>query len=199
LEATVFALDFSNQIIAPSLSAGSVAQAQLANQGETLHRGTEGAIAVDIGMLVGWPVSVTTEARHTYVHSVFSADRYMTGQSGDTVNVKGNRLPYAPEHNVTLALRIQHPSGASFRVDGTRIGSQFTDNFMTVEPLPNGRTGLIDAYTLVNLAGSYDFAGVTVFGTVKNLFDERYIASRRPQGIKAGLPRMLQIGVRTHF
>ena len=29
----------------------------------------------------------------------------------------------------------------------------------------------------------------------KNLFDERYIASRRPQGIKVGIPRFLSAGI----
>ncbi|MEO6331080.1 MAG: TonB-dependent receptor, partial [Gemmatimonadaceae bacterium] len=39
LEATAFYLDFTNQIIEPSLSAGSAADVALANQGATRHRG----------------------------------------------------------------------------------------------------------------------------------------------------------------
>jgi Fe(3+) dicitrate transport protein len=196
LEATGFLLDFSNQIIPPSLSAGSVAQAQLANQGETRHIGVETSLWVDWGVLAALPVSVTTELKHTYVDATFSADRLMVN-GRDTVNVRGNRLPYAPEHLLVAGVGVERVGGFMVRVDGVRVGDQFTDNFETVTPIPNGRTGLIPAYTVWNLSGSLQLpAGVTAFGSVKNLFDETYVASRRPEGIRPGLPRLLQIGLR---
>jgi Fe(3+) dicitrate transport protein len=199
MEATAFMLDFSNQIIAPSLSAGSAAGADLANQGETTHRGFESSLSVDVGILAGWPVSLVAEARNTLVRSEFAADRFMVAPGGDTVNVKGNRLPYSPEHTWTLGLALEHRGGVGIRVDGTRVGDQYGDNFMTVQADPTGRRGLIPAYTVWNVAASYPVAGTTLFGTIKNVRDETYIASRRPDGIKAGLPRMLQLGVRTSF
>jgi Fe(3+) dicitrate transport protein len=198
-EATGFLLDFSNQIIPPSLSAGSVAQAQLANQGETRHAGIEAGVRADWGLLAGLPLSLTTEVKHTFVHAVFSADRFMVS-GRDTVNVRGNRLPYAPENLWVAAFGLEHPSGLSIRVDGVRVDEQFTDNFETVEPLANGRNGLIPAYSVWNVAGSYRLiGGATFFGSVKNVGDATYIASRRPEGIRPGLPRMLQVGVRMNF
>jgi Fe(3+) dicitrate transport protein len=200
LEGTAFLLDFSNQIIPPSLSAGSVAQAQLANQGETSHRGLETSARVDWGQVAGLPVALTTELTHTFVRAVFAADRFMLGSGGDTVNVKGNRLPYAPRNLLVAAVGLELPTGFTLRVDGIRVDEQFADNFETVAPLSNGRNGLIPAHTLWNAAGSYALpGGMSVFGTVKNIFDASYIASRRPQGIKPGLPRMLQLGVRMEF
>jgi Fe(3+) dicitrate transport protein len=197
VEATAFLLDFSNQIIPPSLSAGSVAQATLANQGETRHAGVESAARIDWGEVAGLPFALTTELKHTYSHATFSADRYMRNLSGDTVNVRGNRLPYAPANLWIAALGIEHPAGATLRVDGLRVDGQYTDNFETVLPLPNGRTGLIPAHAVWNVSGSFRIAGgPTVFGTVKNVFDTTYIASRRPEGIRAGLPRLIQIGAR---
>jgi Fe(3+) dicitrate transport protein len=199
VEATGFVLNFSNEIIAPSLSAGSAAGAALANQGETRHRGFESSLSVDVGVLAGWPLSVVADARSTLLRSKFGADRFMVAPSGDTVNVNGNRLPYSPEGTWTLGLAVEHPRGAGLRLDGTRVGEQYSDNFMTVDPDATGRRGLIPSYTVWNVGASYPVAGATLFGTVKNLFDETYVASRRPDGIKAGLPRMLQVGVRTRF
>jgi Fe(3+) dicitrate transport protein len=65
----------------------------------------------------------------------------------------------------------------------------------------NGRIGLIAAYSTWNMAASYRLpvSGMTVFGTVKNLTDATYIASRRPEGIKPGVPRLVQAGVRMGF
>jgi hypothetical protein len=38
--------------------------------------------------------------------------------------------------------------------------------------------------------------GVTLLASVKNLADATFIASRRPEGIKPGAPRMVTVGVR---
>jgi Fe(3+) dicitrate transport protein len=200
-EATVFVLDFSNQIIPPSLSSGSVAQAKLANQGETRHVGAEGALAVDFGSLAGRAWALTGQVRHTWVDARFSAERVMRDASGQEVDVNGNRLPYAPEHLTNLSLAFDHPVGVSLSVDGSFVASQFADNFETVAPLANGRNGLIPAYRVWNASGAYRVprAGVEVFGSLKNVFDATYIASRRPEGIRAGLPRMLHLGLRTAF
>jgi Fe(3+) dicitrate transport protein len=198
LEATAFVLDFSNQIIAPSLSAGSVSQAQLANQGQTRHVGLESAISLDLGTVLRSPFAITSEVKHTYVHSSFTDDRFMVNAVGDTANVRGNALPYAPEHRWFTAVGLQIRPGARLHLDGTHVTSQFSDNFETVEPSANGRRGLIPAYSVWNVTGGYPIArsGVTVTASVKNLFDSTYIASRRPEGIRAGLPRMVQIGAR---
>lgn len=201
VEATAFLLDFSNQIIPPSLSSGSVAQARLANQGETRHVGLESAVGVDLGALMRWPFALTAEAKHTYVQTEFSADRFIRDARGETVNVRGNRLPYAPENLLVLEFGLDHPSGLNVQLDGIYVDEKFTDNFETLAPLPNGRNGRVPAYSVWNLATSYRLpvSGLTVFGTVKNLFDETYIASRRPQGIKPGLPRWMNLGVRVAF
>ncbi len=79
------------------------------------------------------------------------------------------------------------------------MGAQFTDNFQTVQAIPNGRNGQIPGYSVWDAAATYRLpwaGGITAFGAVKNLFDETYIASRRPEGIKPGLPRLLNVGVR---
>jgi Fe(3+) dicitrate transport protein len=201
MEATAFVLDFSNQIIPPSASGGAATQARLANQGETRHTGVEGALAVDFGALAGRAWALTGQVRHTYVQSRFSADRFIALSPTDTVNVRGNRLPYAPEHTTHLNLAFDHPAGVNLGVDASFVTSQFADNFETVAPTANGRNGQIPAYRVWNASGAYrlPWSGVSVFGTVKNVFDATYISSRRPEGIRAGLPRMVHLGVRTAF
>jgi hypothetical protein len=136
------------------------------------------------------------ELRHTLVRAEFSADRLIRTAAGDTVNVRGNRLPYAPEQKLSALVRLKLPSGVALRVDAAHVADQYTDDFETVTPSANGPIGLIPAYTLWNAAASYTLPslGVELFGTVKNLSDRTYVASRRPEGIEAGLPRTLQVG-----
>ncbi len=197
LEITAFALDFSNQIITPSLSAGSVSQARLANQGKTRHRGLEGAMSLDMGLISKGRAPFVVGGSATLVHAVFAGNRFMQSPAGDTVNIGGNALPYAPGARANVFLSIG-TAAHSLRADAIHVGAQFTDNFETVAGSRNGRTGRIPAYRMLDLAGRYRISArhdVTLVASVKNVSDASYIVSRRPEGIKAGLPRLLRIGV----
>jgi Fe(3+) dicitrate transport protein len=200
LDGTLFFLDFSNQIIEPSLSAGSVAQAQLANQGETRHRGVELTLGVDWGVVAGWGTSLRTEASYTYADARFANDRFMVDPVGDTVNVRGHRLPYAPAHRANLSVVLARRA-FTVRLDGVRVSEQFADNFETRAPSANGRNGVIPAHAVWAAAGSLAIPGTAVRleASVKNLFGATYVASRRPEGIKPGLPRHVQVGVEWVF
>ena len=44
-----------------------------------------------------------------------------------------------------------------------------------------------------------DLAGVRIAGSVKNVADRTYVASRRPEGIKVGLPRHATVGLSWEF
>lgn len=196
LEATVFVLDFTNQIIEPSLSAGSTTAAALANQGATRHEGVEVGGAIDLAKLAGRGLSVTLEGNWTFSNAVFSRDRFLAN-GADTVNVRGNTLPYAPRNRAHAALSVEHPAGIRVRVDGTFVGAQFSDNFETRSGSANGRLGEIPSFRVYDASLQYDIPGlegVRVTSAVKNLAGTTYIASRRPEGIKVGLPRLFSLG-----
>jgi Fe(3+) dicitrate transport protein len=125
----------------------------------------------------------------------------MVDPSGDTVNVNGNRLAYAPEHLLSVSATLAAPGRYSLHVDRVHVGAQFADNFETRAASANGRNGLIPPQTVWNAAGILwvPNANVRVVGAVKNLLDGGYIASRRPEGIKLGLRRHVQLGVEWEF
>jgi Fe(3+) dicitrate transport protein len=200
-EATAFLLDFTNQIIAPSLSAGSTTAAALANQGATRHRGVEVGGTFDAGKFLGRPYTLAFEGNYTWSHATFSRDRFLR-LGADTVNVRGNTLPYAPRSRAQVAVSFDHAAGVRARLDGSFVGAQFSDNFETVAATANGRIGEIPAYRVFDASLQYDvprLAGVTVSGSVKNIAGTTYIASRRPEGIKVGLPRLVTLGLSWDF
>jgi Fe(3+) dicitrate transport protein len=195
LETTLFLLEFSNQIIPSAQWAGSTSDAALANQGETRHLGLETALSLDVGTWFGAPGRVRAGGSYTFVRAHFTGDR-----EGDTQRlvVNGNRLPYAPEHTLTGRLSLRPLAAWTASLEGSYVSAQFADNFETVEATASGRVGLIPAHQVWNLTSQWALpgSGVALFGSVKNLLDERYIASRRPEGIKPGMPRQLVVGVR---
>ena len=202
LEATAFYLDFTNQIIEPSLSAGSAADVALANQGATRHRGVEAAVSLDFAKALGRPFGLIARFAATRTIAEFSRDRFLRSASGDTVNVRGNRLPYSPALTASGSVTLDHPSGLLVRLDGLHVAEQFADNFETRPGSANGRVGLIPAHRVFDLAARYRlpvWTGLSFSATVKNLAGRKYIASRRPEGIKPGLPRTAFAGLDWEF
>ena len=202
LEATAFYLDFSNQIIAPSLSAGAVSQAALANQGATRHRGVEASITFDVAKALQQPFGLIARLGATHVNAVFSRDRFIRAASGDTVNVRGNDLPYAPRLTASGSITLSAGAGLEARIDGLYVGEQFADNFETVEASPTGLVGRIPSYRVYDLSVRYGIPlleSASVSANIKNLFGARYIASRRPEGIKPGIPRTAFVGLSLGF
>ena len=86
-------------------------------------------------------------------------------------------------------------------MSGTYVSSQFSNDLNTIEPSSDGRIGKIPAYFVADASLRYHIPAwkMNVSASVKNLTDERYIASRRPQGIKVGIPQMFVLGLEKKF
>ena len=197
-ELTYFNMDFDNQIIPSSQSSGGVGFG-FTNAGRTLHRGIEASLIIKNREIVNnWKGSF--DVNTTYVKATFNADQFLT-QAGEEVNIRGRRLPYAPELTISSALTIESPFGMGLRVTNNYVGEQYGDQLNTITPSNNGRIGLIDSYNLID-ANLYQRIAKwnTVFNlSIKNLSNERYIASRRPEGIRVGIPRFVTAGIDFKF
>jgi Fe(3+) dicitrate transport protein len=196
LEMTGFRMDFSNQIIPVAESAGGIGFG-VVNAGATLHQGIESALVFDIGQLLGLKsVNLQYDINATYVQSTFSEDRF----KGDT-NINGNRTPYAPEWLINTAVTLESNMGLGARINANYVGNQFTDEINSVAPSVDGRTGEIPSYFLMDANVFYNVAkwNSRFNVSVKNIFNERYIANRRPQGIRVGIPRFITMGYEFRF
>ncbi len=195
-EVTAFYLDFSNQIIPVSESAGGTGSG-LVNGGETIHEGIELGLSFDLSELGEVQYNVKLDVSATFQNAIFAADRFQT-IGIESVNLSGNQTPYAPKMLLSSALAIESPFGLTARLTNTFIGEQFTDPLNTLSPSANGRDGKLDSYLLTDFQLIYAFPKVenlSVSMSVKNLTNDRYISSRRPQGIRVGLPRFISFGV----
>jgi len=123
---------------------------------------------------------------------VFDSDRFVATEQGP-VNIRGNRTPYAPAFLQTATLSYLYDARWGLTASLTMAGRQYTDERNTLIPSADGRTGRIDGYRVLDLNGSCQFRKLPlkVGIAAKNLTDERYIVTRRPQGIRLGLARYL--------
>jgi Fe(3+) dicitrate transport protein len=200
-ELTGFYMDFANQIIPVSESSGGTGSG-LVNGGRTIHAGVESGISVDAGKLLSSKYVYRLDVNVTYVHATFNADRFMEDETSNTMmNVKGNATPYAPKLWLSATALFEAPFGLGIQFSGLYVSSQFTDPLNTVTPSADGRNGKLPAYFVLDGTARYTIPKIrtTVSLSVKNMLNERYIASRRPQGIKVGLPRFISAGIDFNF
>lgn len=206
IESTLFRLDFSNQVIPGSIAAGN--PAGVVNAGKSLHQGLEFLATGDTraaGLTEGW--ALTGRVAWTWLADAkFTADRCepLAGSialapcDAGEVNVRGRRLPYAPEHTITAMLGFA-AGPVRGEAEFVRISSQFGDSINTLAIAANGQSGQIPAYGIWNLALNWDVGNhLTLFGTVKNVADKTYIVDLI-RGILPGSPRLVQVGASMRF
>jgi Fe(3+) dicitrate transport protein len=200
-EMTGFYLDFANQIIPVSESSGGTGSG-LVNGGQTLHKGIESAISLDLGKIMDLRYGLSIQSNATYTHARFAADRFLL-QGIERINILGNRTPYAPTWLLNNSLTIESPFGLSLIMTSNYAGEQYTDELNTIAPSSDGRIGKINSYMVLDATTQYKIPvksmKMAVNVSMKNLTNERYIVTRRPQGIRVGIPRFITAGIDIGF
>jgi len=200
VELTLFYMNFENQIIPSSESSGQFGPsvtAGLVNGGKTRHRGVETSWTTRFDQLFDLGFGLSWKANTTYSKADFNHDRYLL-QHGQVVNIRGNRLPYAPEWMIHHQLLWMPTDQLEVVLQHTYVGEQFGDPLNTRTPDLSGQVGLLPAWNTMDVGvnGSIkQLKGLRYSAQLKNVWNERYIASRRPQGIRVGLPRMLMVSM----
>ncbi len=194
-ELTAFYMDFANQIIPVSESSGGTGTG-LVNGGRTLHQGLEMGLGFDFAKLFSPEYLLRWQVNATYVDARYSADRFV-GEK----NIKGNRTPYAPPFFLSNTLNFEMPFGLGGNLSSTYVSRQFGDELNTTTATADGRIGEIPSYQIFDINMYYRMPkrNFSFNLAVKNLTNERYMATRRPQGIRVGLPRFITAGFEITF
>lgn len=195
-ELTFFSMDFNNQIIPVSQSSGNANATGLANGGETRHFGIEAGASFDLAKQMKKNFSLVFAANATWIDSRFSANRFII-VGASKVNVKNNQLPSAPSLMLNHSIEFESTKGAGIRLSGNYVGMQFADELNTVAASADGRNGLLASRYITDLSAFARLSKKQILFSfaVKNLTNERYIASRRPQGIRVGIDRQVVLGM----
>jgi Fe(3+) dicitrate transport protein len=217
-DATVFVMDFENQIVPQSVAGG--VGATLTSAGRTLHRGAELSMRFSSrGAGLTKAADIFARAAVTWLPTARYASTRIatppcfdgrtpgtpveTGQGpvpcGVARDVEGNRLPYSPEWLVGAAVGVEQ-GGFTGQVEVVGQSGMYADDVNIIPVSPDGQRGQIGGWAMLNLAASYrpGDGPWEVFATARNLFDRSYV-SDRSRGVMPGLPRTLQAGVSVRF
>lgn len=183
-----FLNDYDNLLGADTLAAGGTGSGNLFNAGEARSYGVETGIGYDIGKSAKLSVGLPVYVSYTYTNAEFR-DSFDSSLFGSVTS--GDKLPYIAENLVSVGVGVDYEK---FKV---RLDGHFTDEM----PVIAGRSGLrtdekTDDHWVFDLGASYEVAeGTRVFSKVRNLFDEEYVAARRPAGARPGLPTTVFAGI----
>lgn len=186
-----FYSDYDNMLGAETLSSGGDGQGDLHNAGEVRVVGVEASAEYDPLAGRGLGVRLPLRASYTYTQGEFLTSFQSQFEQWGTVTA-GDRLPYLPEHQVHAGAGLEADTWA------VRLVANYTSAMRTQAgsgPIPDDHR--TDAALVLNLSAEYGLRPWgTLYGAIQNLTDRRYVVSRHPAGVRPGLPRTLQIGLR---
>ena len=182
-----------NQLLgADFLASGGIGTGDLFNGGSARTQGLEVEAIVDL--TPRHRVSMPVRLAYTYTDSHFTTAFASEFEAWGDV-VAGDALPYLAPHQLAVVTSLETPTWAG------DVSCRYTAAMRTIagqgDMLPEHST---DAATIVD-AGLRWFAveGITCSLGVNNLMDVRYIVSRRPAGLRPGMPRALRFGMQFDF
>jgi Fe(3+) dicitrate transport protein len=131
---------------------------------------------------------------YTYTKWYFDSSFDSEFDGWGSVN-EGDELPYMPNNQLAVNAALIHNR---FELS---VSSKYVDPMRTVpgqgEVVVNEST---DTQFVVDLGINIQLIDhIRFFGQVKNIFDSTYMVARRPAGIRPGMPRSFQAGIKASF
>lgn len=189
-------------LITPQIgvSTGTVLPDQ--NVGEATSYGFETLVEYDVGKSAGWDVGLPVYFSATYTHARFdvASGRRLTGGLFAGA-VDGSEIPYIPEWRLAAGIGVTGEKWA-VNLDASYVSSTWGTGWNGTTPTgaPSAVNGAIDSLLLFDLTGHYQLTqNFKVVGGIQNLFDERALVSRHPQGPRGNQGRSLFAGMEITF
>ena len=145
-----------------------------------------------LGQTLRWrKITLHADANYTLTLSDFRTSFLSDNPQFADVE-KGDRLPYVPIHQLALLFGAEY-HGLTLDVTATYVG-QMRD-VAGQGDVPDAER--VPGRFVVDLASSYAISdSLRAYLRIDNLFDNRYIVSRRPFGARPGLPFQFLLGLR---
>ena len=195
-ELAFFYTDFSN-IVSSDAGLGDTSST---NAGSATVYGLEASVSYDLlngNRGYNMPVYATATLTSAKIDNALSG-----GGEGDIYSGGADdaRIPYIPEFQASFGLGFEAEKWGA-NLDATYIGESFgsalEDTAAAGSSARNGAVG--DGFT-VDLSGYYQMNERTkLIGGLTNMFDERYISSRLPDGARANPGRTVYAGFEIKF
>lgn len=185
-----------NNLLGSDLAAGggSGTTAQF-NAGKVRVFGVEMSSSVDFAEFLQFnEVTLPFRVNYTYTNATFQSDFNSNFSPWGNVST-GDEIPFIPTQQFNSSI------GFGYRGVAVHINMMYSPMMRTIAGSgsidPNFAT---ESFFITDFSSDYQlFTNTNLFINARNLFDNRYIVSDRPAGLRPGLPRTFVGGLRMIF
>lgn len=183
-DASIFYMQYNNRIgtitqLRPDLTTYSY-RTNIAN---STSKGME--VLIEFNPIKAWVPNSKWGTFNVYTSYSFTRARYgnfkVVKKEGNSIvesNLKNNAVENAPENILRTGLTYLY-KGFSFNTQWSHVDQSLTDANNTLTPAANGQTGLVPAYTVIDIAATYRMnEQFNVRAGINNVADKRYFTRR---------------------
>lgn len=187
--------DYSNLLGSDLAAGGGSGTTAQFNAGKVRVMGLEVSSSLDFAELLQInEFSLPFRANYTYTNATFQSDFSSGFDPWGDVSI-GDEIPFIPSHQLNSSV------GLGYNDVTININMMYSPMMRTVAGSgsidPNFAT---DSHFITDVSADYQlFTDVNLFLNIRNLFDNRYIVSDRPAGLRPGLPRTVMGGLSVTF
>lgn len=182
---------YSNLLGSDLAASGGIGTGDLFNGGKSFSSGIEWFSSLNIAQPLRLPFKLPLTVAYTYTDARFLSDFTSTFEDWGTVK-SGDQLPYLAQHQLNIGLAFEYKKWQ------INTGMKYTSE-MRATAGTGSATGIdrIPAIIVLDASISYQVSNsINLFSSVTNITNETYIVAARPSGVRPGMPRAIQIGLR---
>jgi len=189
-QAILFFNDYENLLGSDLSAAGGGGTGDQFNAGQARIYGLETELSYYIS-LASEKFALPFSIGYTYTYGQFLSSFASTNEDWGRVE-NGDELPYLANHQLSANMSLEHKK---FNVN---VSSKYVGDMRTTPGQGElVTTEMIRSNFIVDISSTYKITRhVSVFGSINNIMDEEYAVARRPAGLRPGMPRSFQIGVK---
>lgn len=191
----LFFNDYSNLLGADLAAAGGSGSTDLFNGGAVETKGIEFQFGYDLlASFAESKFALPLNLSYTYTDAKFR-NSFESAFDGWGDVEAGDEFPYLAHHQLAIVLGLQH---AKF---GLNISGRYMDEMRTSpgqgEIIDTEKT---DAYFILDASANYQLhKNFQLFANATNLTNQVYVVSRRPAGLRPGMPFAFNLGIKARF
>lgn len=190
LQVVAYFAGYNNLLGVDLAAAGGSGTGDLFNGGRARAWGLEVSGSYNLGALMSWRVSVPVGLDVTLARSSFLTSFESDFDGWGTVTA-GEPIPYTAPSIIAVSAGL-----GTDRLD-LSVRARWQANVWSVPGVSSNTSGYLPAYAVADASTSYRLSPtLTAVASIQNIFDEHYIASTRPAGLRPGMPRQFQVGLR---
>lgn len=193
-QTVLFYNDYQNMLGSDLAAAGGAGTGDQFNGGSVESHGIEFQLTYDPLFSKDNKWSLPLTVVYTYTNAQFNTIFESSNDDwGDVIS--GDQMPYLANHQFTFMVSLEH---SKFNLNLS--GRYSSDMRATAGQGEITDTDLIPAWFVLDASGTYILhKNISLFANVTNLTNELYVVAMRPAGLRPGMPRVFNVGVKARF